>query len=133
MQICNVFEKLHCKTFNSKKRHKTIRSAVLLHLIMKDPVQETLISHVDALLVPQSLRCQRIKSTHDKHGCRMCIDLSLKKKHGDLVFPSLDAPEAPQNLSCQTNLTTDTLTCIWDAGQLETHLLTTYSLHTKIW
>ncbi|XP_040900935.1 granulocyte colony-stimulating factor receptor [Toxotes jaculatrix] len=43
-------------------------------------------------------------------------------------------PEPPQNLSCQTNLTTpNTLTCSWDPGQQETHLLTKYTLHTKIW
>ncbi|KAL3059818.1 hypothetical protein OYC64_014419 [Pagothenia borchgrevinki] len=43
-------------------------------------------------------------------------------------------PEAPQNTSCQTNLTTpNTLTCSWDPGQQETHLLTKYSLHTEIW
>lgn len=42
-------------------------------------------------------------------------------------------PKAPQNLSCQTNLTTPfTLTCSWDAGQRETHLLTKYTLHTEI-
>uniref|UniRef100_A0A672GQA5 Fibronectin type-III domain-containing protein n=1 Tax=Salarias fasciatus TaxID=181472 RepID=A0A672GQA5_SALFA len=42
-------------------------------------------------------------------------------------------PEAPQNLSCQTNLTTPKrLTCSWDAGQRETHLLTKYTLHTQI-
>ncbi|XP_063735028.1 granulocyte colony-stimulating factor receptor isoform X2 [Eleginops maclovinus] len=45
-----------------------------------------------------------------------------------------DRPEAPQNISCQTNLTTpNTLTCSWDPGQQETHLLTKYSLHTEIW
>ncbi|XP_068426122.1 granulocyte colony-stimulating factor receptor isoform X2 [Clinocottus analis] len=43
-------------------------------------------------------------------------------------------PEAPQNLSCQTNLTTpNTLSCSWDPGQQETHLHTKYTLHTKIW
>ncbi|KAM6994990.1 granulocyte colony-stimulating factor receptor isoform 2-T2 [Tautogolabrus adspersus] len=43
-------------------------------------------------------------------------------------------PEAPQNLTCQTNLTKpNTLTCSWDPGQLETHLVTKYTLHTEIW
>nr|XP_040020391.1 granulocyte colony-stimulating factor receptor [Gasterosteus aculeatus aculeatus]XP_040020392.1 granulocyte colony-stimulating factor receptor [Gasterosteus aculeatus aculeatus] len=43
-------------------------------------------------------------------------------------------PEAPQNLSCTTNLTNpNTLTCSWDAGQQETHLHTKYTLHTQIW
>lgn len=43
-------------------------------------------------------------------------------------------PPVPQNLSCQTNLTApSTLTCIWDPGQGETHLLTQYTLHTQIW
>ncbi|XP_029308438.1 granulocyte colony-stimulating factor receptor [Cottoperca gobio] len=42
-------------------------------------------------------------------------------------------PEAPQNISCQTNLTTpNTLTCSWDPGQRETHLHTQYTLHTQI-
>ncbi|XP_054477228.1 granulocyte colony-stimulating factor receptor isoform X2 [Anoplopoma fimbria] len=42
-------------------------------------------------------------------------------------------PEAPQNLSCLTNLTTpNTLTCSWDPGQQETHLHTKYTLHTEI-
>ncbi|KAM9309866.1 granulocyte colony-stimulating factor receptor isoform 1-T3 [Pholidichthys leucotaenia] len=42
-------------------------------------------------------------------------------------------PEIPQNLSCQTNLTSPlTMTCSWDPGQ-ETHLFTKYTLHTKIW
>ncbi|XP_073342196.1 granulocyte colony-stimulating factor receptor [Pagrus major] len=43
-------------------------------------------------------------------------------------------PEAPQNLSCQTNLAyPSTLTCSWDPGQQETHLFTKYTLHTEIW
>ncbi|XP_071324943.1 granulocyte colony-stimulating factor receptor [Trachinotus anak] len=43
-------------------------------------------------------------------------------------------PETPQNLSCQANLTSrNTLTCSWDPLQRETHLLTKYTLHTKIW
>ncbi|CAN9513827.1 unnamed protein product [Ophioblennius macclurei] len=42
-------------------------------------------------------------------------------------------PEAAQNLSCQTNLTIpNIMTCTWDAGQRETHLLTKYTLHTAI-
>ncbi|XP_061574458.1 granulocyte colony-stimulating factor receptor [Cololabis saira] len=43
-------------------------------------------------------------------------------------------PEAAQNLSCQTNLTNpNTMTCRWDPGLQETHLVTTYTLHTEIW
>ncbi|XP_068613771.1 granulocyte colony-stimulating factor receptor-like [Brachionichthys hirsutus] len=43
-------------------------------------------------------------------------------------------PEAPQNLSCQTNLTNpNTMACVWDPGEQETYLLTKYTLHTKIW
>lgn len=43
-------------------------------------------------------------------------------------------PEKPQNLSCQTNLTNpNTLTCSWDTGHQETHLLTKYTLHTELW
>ncbi|MED6291214.1 hypothetical protein CHARACLAT_021156, partial [Characodon lateralis] len=42
-------------------------------------------------------------------------------------------PETPQNLSCQTNLTNpDTLNCIWDTGQQDTHLPTKYTLHTEM-
>uniref|UniRef100_A0A1A7YXE4 Colony stimulating factor 3 receptor (Granulocyte) n=1 Tax=Iconisemion striatum TaxID=60296 RepID=A0A1A7YXE4_9TELE len=43
-------------------------------------------------------------------------------------------PQIPQNLSCQANLTyRPTLTCRWDPGLQETHLLTKYTLHTHIW
>lgn len=49
-------------------------------------------------------------------------------------FLPLDPPEAPQNLTCQTNLTNpNTITCSWDPGQRETHLPTQYSLHTEMW
>ncbi|XP_017270764.1 granulocyte colony-stimulating factor receptor [Kryptolebias marmoratus] len=42
-------------------------------------------------------------------------------------------PEAPQNLSCQTNFTSpNTLRCRWDPGLQDTHVLTTYTLHTNI-
>ncbi|KAM6910526.1 granulocyte colony-stimulating factor receptor [Xenentodon cancila] len=42
-------------------------------------------------------------------------------------------PETPQNLRCQTNLTIpNTMTCKWDPGLQETHLVTNYSLHTEI-
>ncbi|MEQ2272719.1 hypothetical protein XENORESO_008884 [Xenotaenia resolanae] len=42
-------------------------------------------------------------------------------------------PETPQNLNCQTNLTyPDTLNCIWDTGQQDTHLPTKYTLHTEM-
>lgn len=47
-------------------------------------------------------------------------------------FP--DPPETPQNLSCQTNLTTTTvMTCSWDPGQRDPLLPTSYKLHTTIW
>ncbi|XP_068180635.1 granulocyte colony-stimulating factor receptor isoform X2 [Antennarius striatus] len=43
-------------------------------------------------------------------------------------------PEAPQNLSCQTNLTKpNTMICVWDPGEQETYLPTKYTLHTNIW
>ncbi|XP_076008851.1 granulocyte colony-stimulating factor receptor [Genypterus blacodes] len=43
-------------------------------------------------------------------------------------------PPVPQSLNCQTNLTSpSTLSCSWDPGQEDTHLLTKYTLHTKIW
>ncbi|XP_034029954.1 granulocyte colony-stimulating factor receptor [Thalassophryne amazonica] len=42
-------------------------------------------------------------------------------------------PEVPESLSCQTNLTSpSTLTCQWDPGKWESHLLTEYSLHTEM-
>ncbi|KAM4735338.1 granulocyte colony-stimulating factor receptor-like isoform 2-T2 [Anableps anableps] len=41
-------------------------------------------------------------------------------------------PEMPQNLSCQMNLTSETLNCKWNPGQQDTHLPTKYTLHTEI-
>lgn len=44
-----------------------------------------------------------------------------------------DPPTAAQNISCQTNLSFPiTLVCRWDPSPQETHLATTYSLHTEI-
>ncbi|TNN02162.1 hypothetical protein fugu_009649, partial [Takifugu bimaculatus] len=40
-------------------------------------------------------------------------------------------PESPQNLSCQTNLTTGTMSCRWEPGQREPLLPTSYVLHTE--
>ncbi|KAM6935147.1 granulocyte colony-stimulating factor receptor [Lycodopsis pacificus] len=63
-----------------------------------------------------------------------CVQASPLQVVGGVEIRAGYPPEAPQNLSCQTNLTTpNTLTCRWDPGQQETHLRTKYSLHTKIW
>lgn len=62
------------------------------------------------------------------------IQASPPQEVGGVEIRAGYPPEAPQNLSCQTNLTNpNTLSCSWDPGQLETHLLTKYTLHTKIW
>ncbi|XP_031709374.1 granulocyte colony-stimulating factor receptor [Anarrhichthys ocellatus] len=63
-----------------------------------------------------------------------CVQASPLQVVGGVEIRAGYPPEAPQNLSCQTNLTTpNTLTCSWDPGQQETHLPTKYSLHTEIW
>ncbi|XP_044064398.1 granulocyte colony-stimulating factor receptor [Siniperca chuatsi] len=63
-----------------------------------------------------------------------CVQASALQVVGGVEIRAGYPPEAPQNLYCQTNLTTpNTLTCSWDPGQQETHLLTKYTLHTKIW
>ncbi|KAG7216874.1 hypothetical protein INR49_001528 [Caranx melampygus] len=69
---------------------------------------------------------------HTRAFLTCCLQTSPVQVAGGVEIRAGYAPELPQNLSCQTNLTTDTLTCSWDPGQLETHLLTTYTLHTKI-
>ncbi|KAM4581492.1 granulocyte colony-stimulating factor receptor isoform 1-T2 [Odontesthes bonariensis] len=65
--------------------------------------------------------------------------LTCSIQESDQVFAGVEIragypPESPQNLSCQTNLTDPiTLTCTWDPGRQETHLLAKYTLHTEIW
>ncbi|KAM4600509.1 granulocyte colony-stimulating factor receptor [Polymixia lowei] len=52
---------------------------------------------------------------------------------GGVVIRAGNLPPVPQNLTCQTNLTTpNTLCCRWDPGQEESQLLTKYTLHTVI-
>ncbi|XP_056235695.1 granulocyte colony-stimulating factor receptor [Seriola aureovittata] len=71
---------------------------------------------------------------HTRAFLTCCLQASPVQVAGGVEIRAGYPPESPQNLSCQTNLTTsNTLTCSWDAGQLETHLLTQYTLHTKIW
>lgn len=63
-----------------------------------------------------------------------CVQTSPVQIVGGVKIRAGYPPEPPQNLSCQTNLTTpNTLTCSWDPGQQNTHLLTQYTLHTEIW
>lgn len=69
---------------------------------------------------------------HTRAFLTCCLETSPVQVAGGVEIRAGYAPEPPQNLSCQTNLTTDTLTCSWNPGQLETHLHTTYTLHTKI-
>ncbi|XP_051262889.1 granulocyte colony-stimulating factor receptor [Dicentrarchus labrax] len=71
---------------------------------------------------------------HTREFLTCCVQASPVQVVGGVEIRAGYPPEAPQNLSCQTNLTTPiTLTCSWDPGQQETHLLTKYTLHTEIW
>ncbi|XP_069559935.1 granulocyte colony-stimulating factor receptor [Brachyistius frenatus] len=71
---------------------------------------------------------------HTRALLTCCIQATKSQVVAGVEIRAGYPPEAPQNLSCQTNLTTpNTLTCSWDAGQQETHLLTKYTLHTEIW
>ncbi|XP_041845048.1 granulocyte colony-stimulating factor receptor [Melanotaenia boesemani] len=67
---------------------------------------------------------------------RAVLTCSIQASHQVVAGVEIRAgypPESPQNLSCQTNLTTPhTLTCRWDPGQQETYLPTKYTLHTEI-
>ncbi|XP_070768159.1 granulocyte colony-stimulating factor receptor [Enoplosus armatus] len=71
---------------------------------------------------------------HTRAILTCCVQASPVQVVGGVEIRAGYPPEVPQNLSCQTNLTTpNTLTCSWDPGQQETHLLTKYTLHTEIW
>uniref|UniRef100_A0A3Q3RVJ4 Colony stimulating factor 3 receptor n=1 Tax=Mastacembelus armatus TaxID=205130 RepID=A0A3Q3RVJ4_9TELE len=71
---------------------------------------------------------------HTRAFLTCCVQASPIQVVGGVEIRAGYPPLAPQNLSCQTNLTTpNTLTCSWDPGQQETHLPTKYTLHTKIW
>ncbi|XP_076592347.1 granulocyte colony-stimulating factor receptor [Chaetodon auriga] len=71
---------------------------------------------------------------HTRAFLTCCVQASPAQVAAGVEIRAGYPPEAPQNLSCQTNLTTpNTLTCSWDPGQQETHLLTKYTLHTQIW
>ncbi|XP_041649322.1 granulocyte colony-stimulating factor receptor isoform X2 [Cheilinus undulatus] len=71
---------------------------------------------------------------HTRAFLTCCVQGSPSQVVGGVEIRAGYPPEAPQNLRCQTNLTTpNTLTCSWDPGQKETHLLTKYTLHTEIW
>ncbi|KAM3614634.1 uncharacterized protein V6R79_017249 [Siganus canaliculatus] len=72
--------------------------------------------------------------SHNRGFLTCCVQGPPPQVVGGVEIRAGYPPEAPQNLSCQTNLsTTNTLTCRWDPGHQETHLLTKYTLHTKIW
>uniref|UniRef100_UPI0037E78A7F granulocyte colony-stimulating factor receptor n=1 Tax=Semicossyphus pulcher TaxID=241346 RepID=UPI0037E78A7F len=71
---------------------------------------------------------------HTRVFLTCCVQGDPVQEVGGVVIRAGYPPAAPQNLSCQTNLTTpNTLTCSWDPGKQETHLLTKYTLHTEIW
>ncbi|XP_036931307.1 granulocyte colony-stimulating factor receptor [Acanthopagrus latus] len=71
---------------------------------------------------------------HTRASLTCCVQASPAQVLAGVEIRAGYPPEAPQNLSCQTNLTyPNTLTCSWDPGQQETHLLTEYTLHTEIW
>ncbi|XP_019122695.2 granulocyte colony-stimulating factor receptor [Larimichthys crocea] len=70
---------------------------------------------------------------HTRGSLTCCVQASSLLVVGGVDIRAGYPPQPPQNLSCQTNLTTpNTLTCRWHPGQQETHLLTKYTLHTKI-
>ncbi|TNN89110.1 Granulocyte colony-stimulating factor receptor [Liparis tanakae] len=70
---------------------------------------------------------------HTREFLTCCVRTSTYQVVEGVEIRAGYPPEAPQNLSCQTNLTTpNTLTCSWTPGQQETHLLTKYTLHTEI-
>ncbi|XP_070692178.1 granulocyte colony-stimulating factor receptor [Pempheris klunzingeri] len=70
---------------------------------------------------------------HTRAFLTCCVQASPVQVVGGVEIRAGYPPEAPQNLRCQTNLTTpSTLTCSWDPGQQETHLITKYTLHTEI-
>nr|XP_046254767.1 granulocyte colony-stimulating factor receptor [Scatophagus argus]XP_046254768.1 granulocyte colony-stimulating factor receptor [Scatophagus argus] len=71
---------------------------------------------------------------HTRASLTCCVQTSPVQVVGGVEIRAGYPPEAPQNLSCQTNLTNpNTLTCSWDPGQQKTYLYTKYTLHTKIW
>lgn len=71
---------------------------------------------------------------HTRAILTCCIQASPPQVVAGVEIRAGYPPEAPQNLTCQTNLTNpNTITCSWDPGQTETHLPTEYSLHTEIW
>uniref|UniRef100_A0A7N6AG06 Colony stimulating factor 3 receptor (granulocyte) n=1 Tax=Anabas testudineus TaxID=64144 RepID=A0A7N6AG06_ANATE len=70
---------------------------------------------------------------HSRAFLTCCVQASPIQVVGGVEIRAGYQPEAPQNLSCQTNLTNpNTMTCSWAPGQQETYLLTTYTLHTEI-
>ncbi|XP_034409017.1 granulocyte colony-stimulating factor receptor isoform X2 [Cyclopterus lumpus] len=70
---------------------------------------------------------------HTREFLTCCVRTSTYQVLEGVEIRAGYPPEAPQNLSCQTNLTTpNTLTCSWDPGQQETLLDTEYTLHTEI-
>lgn len=72
--------------------------------------------------------------SHTRAFLTCCVRASTVQVVAGVEIRAGYPPKAPQNLSCQTNLTNpNTLTCQWDPGQQETHLPTKYSLHTQIW
>ncbi|XP_042346164.1 granulocyte colony-stimulating factor receptor [Plectropomus leopardus] len=70
---------------------------------------------------------------HTREFLTCCVHASTTQVVGGVEIRAGYPPQAPQNLSCQTNLTNpNTLTCSWAPGQQETHLPTKYTLHTEI-
>ncbi|XP_033495514.2 granulocyte colony-stimulating factor receptor [Epinephelus lanceolatus] len=70
---------------------------------------------------------------HTREFLTCCVQASFLQVVGGVEIRGGYPPQAPQNLSCQTNLTNpNTLTCSWDPGPQKTHLPTKYTLHTEI-
>ncbi|XP_056142284.1 granulocyte colony-stimulating factor receptor [Lampris incognitus] len=62
-----------------------------------------------------------------------CIQASSCQVIGGIEIRAGYPPTVPQNLTCQTNLTSpNIMICSWDPGQESTHLPTKYTLHTAI-
>ncbi|XP_058504672.1 granulocyte colony-stimulating factor receptor [Solea solea] len=87
-------------------------------------------------LVSESSKASQVvvrSFNHTRAFLTCCIQASPTQVVAGVEIRAGYPPEPPQNLSCQTNLTTpNTLTCSWDPGQQDTHLFTQFSLHTKI-
>ncbi|TSK34915.1 Granulocyte colony-stimulating factor receptor [Bagarius yarrelli] len=83
----------------------------------KNNVNEILISNfTDTQVVLECLIC-------DQNNCQVV---------GGVVIKAAYPPPAPQNLTCQLNLESVTLVCMWDPGIKTSDIPTNYTLYTQI-